>query len=509
MSRFDPDRLDRLRVSLVSFGLGGPLTLASGYLKAYAMSDPLLSKRATISIESSKLDEETRDVLWKIKEWKPHMVGFSCYVWSVGKILTVCDALRQILPEVIIVLGGPEVSPRAEEVMAENPSVDIIAKGEGEATFKEIMYHYLVGNPSLSDILGIVYRAKGRVVSNEERPQIEDIDTIPSPYLDGAISFDDESHLYIQTQRGCIFKCRYCYYHEGYRNVRYFSMERVKQELLLMLRSGAKIITFVDATFNADKERMKEICEFISQSNSDNVAFHAEVRAEFVDEETADSLSKANFVYLEVGLQSRNRKALQNLNRKTDLAKFKKGVSLLLDKGIKEVELQLIIGLPGDNLSSFLESLQFVLSLEPPLHSAFTLMLLPGTYLYQHRDKFRMKFHKQPPYYVLSNETFPFEEIMEAEMMANSLYVFTRFYKKTSSFLTKELGTDIFDLYKRWRTWMKDDAALLRKSYILNQGAQERFPRFVEDICNENSIDYEFYGGLLEIERSAVSRFKT
>jgi len=492
-----------LKVLLISLDLINHAPLALGYLKAYAVEDPDIRNKVRFIIKSFSVRVGKDTAVKYIEDEKPDIIGFSCYLWNIEYILNISKDIKKILPHVKLVLGGPEVTPRAKEVIFENPSIDIIVRGEGEETFKDVITHYLRNTSVLKDIWGITFRDKGAVIFNKGRSQIEDTNRIPSPYLSKIIPVDENTYPYLETHRGCTFKCRYCYYHKDFPNIRYFSLARIKEEIKFLIDKGVKVITFIDPTFNINPERVKDICRFISKFNNGHTSFHAELMAELVDEEMADLLGRANFYYLEVGLQSTNKKALEKVNRRYDRASFERGVRLL-NKRIETVELQLIMGLPGDDLSGFIESLKYALSLNSMRFYIFTLALLPGTYLLEHRNKFKIIYDRHPPYHVLSNETFSYKEMQKAKMVANSLQMFTAFFKNGIKILLKELNIDLIGLYKKWEAWINDEEKLQDASYIYTKGMDFDFPRFVKTICARNNIDSKPLESLLNKEKDLI-----
>jgi len=284
-----------LKVLLISLDLINHVPLALGYLKAYALEDPEIRNRVRFIIKSFSV-RAGKDILVKyIEDEEPDIIGFSCYLWNIEYILDISKDIKKILPDIKLVFGGPEVTPRAKEVILENPSIDIIVRGEGEEIFKDVVTHYLRNACALKDIWGITFRDKEVVISNKGQPQIKDINRIPSPYLSKIISVDENTYPYLETHRGCTFKCRYCYYHKDFPNIRCFSLARIKEEIKFLIDKGVKVITFVDPTFNINPERVKDICRFISKFNNGHTCFHAELMAELVDDEMSDFLSRANF----------------------------------------------------------------------------------------------------------------------------------------------------------------------------------------------------------------------
>ena len=116
------------------------------------------------------------------------LLGFSCYVWNINRVLLITQRIKAQKPQIRIILGGPEVSPIAEEILTENPWIDFIVRQEGELTFIKLL-DALKNNGSLNTVLGISYRHNGQVISNPDQPLLEDLSQIPSPFLDSAVGF--------------------------------------------------------------------------------------------------------------------------------------------------------------------------------------------------------------------------------------------------------------------------------------------------------------------------------
>ncbi|MEW6003060.1 MAG: cobalamin-dependent protein, partial [Nitrospirota bacterium] len=202
--------MGRKKIILLSFNWANHFSLASGYLKAYALKDRFVHDNA--SMEIIDFDTEilnVQQVVYYLLQNKPDIIGFSCYCWNMNKVLDTARIFKTISPETKIILGGPEVGPVGSKYLKENPFVDVVVKGEGEETFAELLKYYL-GEGTLREIKGICYRANGDVLENPDRPPIEDLGEIPSPYLEGILVPKDRV-TYIETYRGCIFRCHYCF----------------------------------------------------------------------------------------------------------------------------------------------------------------------------------------------------------------------------------------------------------------------------------------------------------
>lgn len=413
---------EQKKVFLTTFNIHGYYSLAFGYLQAYALkSKKLKGKVKFLSLDFCIDCNDIYQVLYYFERIKPDIIGFSCYCWNMEKVDKLSRLSKEVLPKVKVILGGPEVGPIAEEVLQSNPAVDVVVRGEGEATFKELLEHYVLNRKDISQIKGISYREGKNVYANEERELIENLDDIPSPYLTGILPLRDQV-LYLESYRGCPYRCAYCYEGKNYPHLRYFSKERIKKEIEFISKSGkVKRYSFVDPVFNLNKKKLREMCSLISRSNQGDVKLHTiEVSMEKVDEETVKELQRANVVSVETGPQTVNEDTLKNINRYFERDKFIRGVELLEDSGI-DVLCDLIIGLPGDNFFKFARSTRFVFNLKPGRVIFSTLHVLPGTYLFKNASKIGLRFEKAPPHAVIENKSFSYTELRRAEVMALSL----------------------------------------------------------------------------------------
>lgn len=210
-----------------------PLSLL--YLEAFLLNDKSLKEKVKVEIKEFNRFDNDEFILCEIQKYNPQIIGFSCYMWNIERILALSDKIKKIKRDIKIILGGPQVSPIAKILLEKNSQVDIIARGEGEITFLELVESLLSSNKNMKGILGITFRHNGQIVHNADREIIPDLDSIPSPYLSDSIHLEGRE-VCLETQRGCIFKCAFCYYHKGFDRIRFFSIERVKKELSFLLR---------------------------------------------------------------------------------------------------------------------------------------------------------------------------------------------------------------------------------------------------------------------------------
>jgi len=413
--------MNKKKVVLISFNWANHFSLALGYLKAYASKDHFIQDNAEIEV----IDFDTemlnvQQVVYYLSQSNPDIVGFSCYCWNIEKVLDTARIIKTIYPTTKIILGGPEAGPIGSKYLKEHPFIDAVIKGEGEITFAELLKFYL-GKGQIEEIQGISYRMLERIIDNPDRPPIEDLSEIPSPYLEGILTPRDKV-TYIETYRGCIFRCHYCFEGKNLPKLRFFPEERVKKEIEFVLsHPEIKSFHFVDTVFNIRKARLARIAEMISNANRHGTELRTvEIIVEFVDEETVALFKKANVRSIETGPQTVNEDTLKKVNRYYRDEKFKNGVRLLENNGI-EVTSDLIIGLPGDNFFKFVKSARTIIDMNPTTVVFSILHVLPGTTLYEKSQEFGLKFDDKAPHLILSAPEFPFEDIDKAVIMAYSL----------------------------------------------------------------------------------------
>jgi anaerobic magnesium-protoporphyrin IX monomethyl ester cyclase len=413
--------MNKKKVILLSFNWANHFSLALGYLKAYALNDEFIRQNAQIEI----IDFDTemlsvQQVVYYLSENRPDIIGFSCYCWNIDKVLDTARIMKTIYPQIQIIFGGPEVGPVGPKYMNENHFIDVVINGEGELTFHELLSHYL-GKGRMEEIKGISYRLNGQVIENPERPPIEDLSEIPSPYLEGILTPRDKV-TYIETYRGCIFRCHYCFEGKNLPKLRFFPEERIKREIeLILCHPEIKSFHFVDTVFNSRKDRLEKIVGMISDANRFGAELRTvEVIAEFIDEETVSLFKKARVKSIETGPQTVNEDTLKNVNRYYRAEKFRNGIRLLEDNGI-EATTDLIIGLPGDNFFKFVNSARTLINMKPTTIVFSILHVLPGTILYDKSQEFGLKFDDKAPHLILSAPDFPYEDIDKAVIMAYSL----------------------------------------------------------------------------------------
>ena len=377
----------------------------------------------------------------------PDVVAFSCYIWNVTKTLEICRLIKE-KHGCKIVLGGPEVAYRPKDVLEKYEFVDYVLSGEGEWTFPDFL-DYLNGD--LFSVSGLTFRNNGEIISIPEK---EYADTPPSPFCDEFFKKLNGRITYIETARGCPYRCAFCL--SGRCSpLRFFDTERVKKEIILLSNSGTQTVKFVDRTFNANAERANEILLFIKENYGkaipQSVCFHFEIAGDILKENTLEILASMprGAVQLEIGMQSFNEETLRIINRKTNTQKLIENIRKLISFNNMHIHIDLIAGLTGEDFESFRNSFNIAYSLKAQMLQMGFLKLLYGADMRENRDKYPCEFSAEPPYEVTST---PWLSSDELEMLKNCEDAVDRLYNSgrflfTLDYLTEEVGIPPFDVF--------------------------------------------------------------
>ncbi len=378
-------------------------------------------------------------------------VAFSCYIWNVDMVYRISSTLKKANPNITIVLGGYEVMYDSVKILEEKSWVDAVIRGEGEVTFREYILA-LNGKKDISSVLGITYRQGEYVVSNPNRQTVSELDDLSFVYGED-IKEIKEKIIYYETSRGCPYGCTYCISGKDAK-VRYLSVDRVKKELDFFMANGVKLVKFVDRTFNANPARAKEILRHIAKSQSDT-AFHMELSGDIIDDEFVEIVSKAKKGKLrfEIGVQTTNANTMKAIERNVSFDKLSNAVKALMASGNVHIHLDLIAGLPYEDLSSFKKSFEDVITLRPNVLQLGFLKLLKGSKIRNQSALFEYQYLDYPPYEVICNKFVSYADILKiktaeealekyynSESFVNTMNcLFERFPSKFNLFF--ELGT--------------------------------------------------------------------
>ena len=398
-------------------------------------------------VMESTINGDTESFANKIINEKPDVVAFSCYIWNITKTLEVCRIIKKN-HNCKIVLGGPEVAYRPKDILQKYEFADCVLSGEGEWTFPDFLDNM---NGNLTLVSGLTYRTNDEIISIPEK---EYTDTPPSPYSDEFFNSLNGRISYIETSRGCPYRCAFCLSGRC-SSLRFFDVERVKNDIIRLSKSGTQTVKFVDRTFNANAERANGILLFIKENYGKEiprgVCFHFEIAGDILKESTLEILSTMphGAVQLEIGMQSFNEETLKGINRKTNTEKLVKNIRKLISFNNMHIHIDLIAGLTGEDLESFKNSFNIGYSLKAHMLQMGFLKLLYGADMRENREKYPCTFTDEPPYEVTSTPWLSSEEI---KMLKNCEDAVDRLYNSgrflfTLGYITDEVDVLPFDVF--------------------------------------------------------------
>ncbi|MDD4953559.1 MAG: radical SAM protein [Candidatus Omnitrophica bacterium] len=391
----------------------GALALGPYYLKSY--HDYACNKAGgEVLIRQFSVTDPDEQIVSEIVSLEPDIVGFGLYVWNTQKAKILARSLKERMDSVKIVWGGPEASALAEQMLLGNPCVDVIVRGEGEITFSELLSGGL-RQESLSGIQGITYRQAGAVINNPARPLINNLGSIPSPFLNNAFEFSNEYNVvHFESSRGCIYSCGFCSWTS--KGLRDYPLERVFKELDIILRDNTvKGVCFCDSNILFNKKRAKEILSFLRGNNHQSKPIFFELNAEYLDEEIIDLMKQLKMHVFSFGIQSVNEAALKRMNRRFNRQRFQANLEMLKKKtGNSYISFDLIYGLPDDTLDGFRGSIDYALSFKPNNISFFPLLVLPGSEFFSAPDKYGLTLQEGVPHRVLYTDKFSAQDMNAA-----------------------------------------------------------------------------------------------
>lgn len=435
----------------------------------------------------------------------PVAVGFSMYVWNRVACLEIANELRKILPEAIIFAGGPEATADPA-VVTENRILDFVIVGEGEIPFVTICKRLIAGK-ELYGIPGLVF--PGESAQTPPSP-VTDLDTIPSPYLNGTLDTRNYSGILWQLARGCSFACDFCFDARDNHGVRRFSLERIEAELRHFAENGVSQAFVLDSTFNQDAKRAKNILRMIRKI-APRIHFHFEVRSEFIDREMAEMFAKIT-CSLQIGLQSADPLVLKQVGRSFNRDDFSRRIGFLNDCGAV-FGFDLIYGLPGDTLSGFCNSIDYALSLYPNHLDIFPLAVLPGTKLASRGSEQGLQWQTSPPYTLLSTDGFSCADLAVAGQLAKACDIFFTRGKAVAWFnavtaVLKLKPSEFMQQFSLWLTTRQganlsesdlsdDDIWELQKLFLKQIFAPKSMKRFLPVVLDLVDYHHHYAAALL------------
>lgn len=417
------------------------------------------------------------------------VVAFSCYIWNITPILAVAKKIKELKSDCKILLGGPEVSYEYDEIIA-LPFIDFIIVGEGETPFSEFLNSY----PNVENVSSLVRKDNLEIIKNTSAPMFDLKNFEQSmPYQFDNIEELKNKVLYIETSRGCPYKCEFCLASLD-NKVRYLPDASIKKTLLFMMEHG-KVVKFLDRTFNIKRDFTIDIFKFILEHHRPNNVFQFEITADILHHDIInfihENVPKGLFRF-EIGIQTVNQKANLEVSRKQNFEKTKRIIQEL-DYKI-EMHLDLIVGLPLDYWDDIKYSFEEVFKLFAPEMQLGFLKFLKGTTM-RDKEKHGFIYDQNPPYQIIESNYLSKEELAKIVQLENALEIYWNGKKtiNTLKYITEQysvfeflLGLGIyFGTKKEYHKYSLTDVF-----DIITQYAEKNYP---EDGVLKKLIAIDYY----------------
>ena len=465
-------------------------------------------KQSDVDIEIAEytINQQLTDIMMDVYERRPDVLCLSCYIWNLPYVESLVREIHKVCPDMPIWLGGPEVSYDAKNVLVRLPEVTGVMMGEGEQTFAELCSYY--GNDSsvdLNSIEGITFRdEQNNIVENAWRMPMN-LSDVPFVYHD----MKDFEHkiVYYETSRGCPFSCSYCLSSID-KKLRFRDLELVKRELQFFVDHKVPQVKFVDRTFNCKHDHAMAIWEFIKKHDNGVTNFHFEVSADLLNDQEIALLNsmRPGLVQLEIGVQSTNPDTIKAIRRTMDFDKLAGIVARIHEGKNIHQHLDLIAGLPFEDMESFSKSFDDVYALRPQQLQLGFLKVLKGSYMDEQKENYGLVYQSAPPYEVLFTKWISYEDVLRLKGIEEMVEVYYNScqYEKTLAALEKEFSS-MFEMYGEiWEFYKK------KQLHNLQHKRASRYEILLDFIAEKlGEAKVEYYRDLLTYDYYLRENAKT
>lgn len=420
------------------------------------------------------------DIVEKLLEQVPKIIGFGVYIWNCQETLAVISHIKAISPEIIIVLGGPEISYETEEQSLYDQA-DYVITGAADKSFYQLCKDILDDNKP------------GRKILASKPLKLDELTLPYALYNDEDLK---QRVMYIEASRGCPFKCEFCL--SALDKTSYpFDLELFLAEMEKLFQRGARHFKFVDRTFNLKIKTTLRILDFFLERLTEELFLHFEVIPDHLPDKLKDKLGlfPEGSLQFEVGIQTFNEKVQQNISRKQNNQKSKDNLIWLRENTNAHIHADLIFGLPGESLETFSDSFNQLFTCRPHEIQMGILKRLRGSPIIRHTMEFDLRFSPLPPYSILSTNMINFLTMQRInrfarywDMIANS----GRFSNSINIFL----GDNPFQSFLKLTDWLFEVTGqthkinLKRLYQLVANACKELLPNEYQSFVEALEVDY-------------------
>lgn len=435
------------------------------------------------------INDDVDLILNELIQFHPDLLVFSCYIWNIEYVRQLSEAVRMVLPQTMILCGGPEVAYDAENFLQEVPA-DGVMVGEGEVIFPEVLNaleashhqnsdHFLT--ESLREIPGLMLRLDDGSIRLTAPARLADMSEVPFPYDKEDLGRLEHRIVYYEGQRGCPYGCTYCLSSID-RTLRHKPVEMVKRELGVLMDAKVPLVKLVDRTFNIKEDWAFDILSFLlseSIQRGGHTSFHFEVGAATLSDRLIQTLNQAppGLFQIEAGIQTTDPWVLRLINRRDDPVQLRDALNRIIEAGNVHVHTDLIAGLPGDTLETFRNSFNDCIKMRPQMLQVGFLKVLKGTPLWHSASQYDIRFRPWPPYEVLGTDRMSYEDLRIIKLIEQ---VTDKYYNSGKFACCMKYLLSIFD--EPWELFIIIAELLLKYQKHISAVSFEDYYRALNDL---------------------------
>lgn len=398
-----------------------------------------------VTIKEFTIKDSIHKIIDNILVDNPDVIAFSVYIWNIELIKEILKVLKADYPDKRIILGGPEVSYEFGDFLKDNLT-DFIIYNEGEIAFNELIFS-LANNSKIDNIPNLAYLSDNKVTVNKSS-EILDLNKLKNPY-----KLENEDYInkiqYVELSRGCPYNCAYCMASLE-KKVRFFNIQRVKEDITYLYNKGARTFKFLDRTFNIKTETALNIYKFIIKDEFKGAIFQFEINGDILKPEVMDFLihnCPVKRIRFEIGIQSTNHIVNEAVDRHQDTKKLFDNIKKMSLSNV-DMHLDLIAGLPYSDYSTFKKTFNSVFKLYAKELQLGFLKLLKGTKLYYQTKKYKYKVQPLSPYEMIENQFITKDELEKIHIVEEALEIYWNkgFLNKSIELITNNIDSP-FDFF--------------------------------------------------------------
>ncbi|MFI3322615.1 MAG: DUF4080 domain-containing protein [Rikenellaceae bacterium] len=418
----------------------------------------------------------------ELYESKPDFIAATLWLFNHEVVMKICERIKALLPEVKIVLGGPEFNGCNENFLRRNSCINSVFRGEGEEQF-----HAFLDNTDYSEIVGLCYIDNNGNYKDNGAAKVADFASLPIPEQSSFFNYSSP-FVQIETSRGCFNSCAFCV-SGGDKPIRSKGIETIRKRIENVRDRGIKDVRILDRTFNYSISRAKAMIALFLEFPQMN--FHLEIHPALLSDELCEVLASTpkNLLHLEAGMQSLDDKVIEACGRFGTNEKALSGLTKLCKMDNFETHADLIAGLPHYTFKQILKDIRTLSSIAAGEIQLELLKLLPGTKMRNEADSLGIRYAISPPYEVLQTPAMSINDLDRARLLSKMVDKFynAKGWQKVTQKLINE-NDDFLTVFLEYlieRDMLEKPLSLEKRGTLLYQFCKEKYPSYCDYVSLE------------------------